>query len=97
LIAQDITQLKKMEQMRKDFVANVSHELRTPLTVLKGYLETFQEKEDKSSIYFSSFQQMYTQTERMQNLVDDLLMLTRFETKEKYSECVDSPKLLSQR
>ncbi len=96
LIAQDITQLKKMEQMRKDFVANVSHELRTPLTVLKGYLETFQDKEDESSIYFSSFQQMYTQTERMQNLVDDLLMLTRLETKEKYSECVDIPKLLSQ-
>ena len=96
LIAQDITQLKKMERMRKDFVANVSHELRTPLTVLKGYLETLQEMDDGASLYSRSFQQMYSQTERMQILVDDLLMLTRLETKEKNSECVDIPKLLTQ-
>jgi two-component system phosphate regulon sensor histidine kinase PhoR len=96
LIAQDITQLKKMERMRKDFIANVSHELRTPLTVLKGYLETLQELDDGSPIYTRSFQQMDAQTERMQILVDDLLMLTRLETKEKYSECVNIAKLLTQ-
>lgn len=96
LIAQDITQLKNMERMRKDFVANVSHELRTPLTVLKGYLETLRELDDGASVYSRSFRQMYEQTERMQFLIDDLLLLTRLETREKHSECVDVPQLLSQ-
>lgn len=96
LIAQDITQIKSMERMRKDFVANVSHELRTPLTVLKGYLETLQEMDDGESVYSRSFKQMFEQTERMHFLVDDLLLLTRLETREKRSECVDVPELLSQ-
>src|SRR5664280_2237637 len=97
LLAQDVTQLKKMERMRKDFVANVSHELRTPLTVLKGYLETLQDLDDgHSTLLTSSFQQMQGQTERMQHLVDDLLLLTRLETQQKKSRCVDVPALLSQ-
>ena len=97
LLAQDITQLKKMERMRKDFVANVSHELRTPLTVLKGYLETLQDMDDgQSPLLTSSFQQMQGQTERMQHLVDDLLLLTRLETQQKKTECVDVPSLLHQ-
>ena len=97
LLAQDVTQLKKMERMRKDFVANVSHELRTPLTVLKGYLETLQDMDDgESSLLTTSFQQMQSQTERMQHLVDDLLLLTRLETQQKKTECVDVPALLTQ-
>lgn len=97
LLAQDVTQLKKMERMRKDFVANVSHELRTPLTVLKGYLETLQDMDDgNSSLLTTSFQQMQGQTERMQHLVDDLLLLTRLETQQKKTECVNVPALLSQ-
>lgn len=97
LLAQDVTQLKKMETMRKDFVANVSHELRTPLTVLKGYLETVQDLDDQSSpLLTSSFKEMLGQTERMQHLVDDLLLLTRLETKQKKSVCVDIPALLGQ-
>ncbi|MDP1772968.1 MAG: phosphate regulon sensor histidine kinase PhoR [Methylobacter sp.] len=97
LLAQDVTQLKKMERMRKDFVANVSHELRTPLTVLKGYLETLQDMDDgESPLLTTSFQQMQGQTERMQHLVDDLLLLTRLETQQKKTECVNIPALLSQ-
>ena len=97
LLAQDVTQLKKMERMRKDFVANVSHELRTPLTVLKGYLETLQDLDDEQSpLLTTSFQQMQGQTERMQHLVDDLLLLTRLETQQKKSHCIDVPALLSQ-
>lgn len=97
LLAQDVTQLKKMERMRKDFVANVSHELRTPLTVLKGYLETLQDMDDgESPLLTTSFQQMKGQTERMQHLVDDLLLLTRLETQQKKTECVNIPALLIQ-
>ncbi|MGZ8190305.1 MAG: phosphate regulon sensor histidine kinase PhoR [Methylococcaceae bacterium] len=97
LLAQDVTQLKKMERMRKDFVANVSHELRTPLTVLKGYLETLQDIDDGlSPLLTTSFKEMQGQTERMQHLVDDLLLLTRLETQQKKAQCVDVPALLSQ-
>jgi len=97
LLAQDVTELKRMERMRKDFVANVSHELRTPLTVLKGYLETLQDMDDRESpLLTTSFQQMQGQTERMQHLVDDLLLLTRLETRQKKTECVNIPALLIQ-
>jgi two-component system phosphate regulon sensor histidine kinase PhoR len=97
LIAHDVTQLKKMERMRKDFVANVSHELRTPLTVLKGYLETLTDFDaGLSPLHTTSFEQMLQQTERMQHLVDDLLLLTRLETQQKKSDCVDIPQLLKQ-
>ena len=96
LLAQDVTQLKNIERMRTDFVANVSHELRTPLTVLKGYLETLLEMDDGQSIYSRSFQNMATQTERMNFLIDDLLLLARLETNSKKSECVDIPELLKQ-
>lgn len=97
LIAQDVTQLKIMERMRKDFVANVSHELRTPLTVLKGYLETLQDMDDGDSpVLTASFHQMLGQTERMQHLVDDLLLLTRLESQQKKTACVYVPELLGE-
>lgn len=97
LLAQDVTQLKKMQTMRKDFVANVSHELRTPLTVLKGYLETLQDMDDDTSpLLTNSFKEMLGQTERMQHLVDDLLLLTRLETQQKKTQCIDVPALLDQ-
>ena len=96
LIAQDVTQLRKMEQMRKDFVANVSHELRTPLTVLKGYLETLQELDEPlHPLLTHSYQQMLEQTDRMQYLVDDLLLLSNLETQPMKTQCVDIPELLS--
>lgn len=95
LLAQDVTQLKIMERMRKDFVANVSHELRTPLTVLKGYLETLQDIDSgDSAVLTASLHQMHEQTERMQHLVDDLLLLTRLESQQKKAECVNVPTLL---
>ena len=96
-LAQDVTQLKQTERMRKDFVANVSHELRTPLTVLKGYLETLEDMDNGESLLLtSSLRNMQGQTERMQHLVDDLLLLAHLETKNKKHEIIDIRKLLNQ-
>ncbi|MDD2767502.1 MAG: phosphate regulon sensor histidine kinase PhoR [Methylococcus sp.] len=97
LIAQDVTQLRFMERVRSDFVANVSHELRTPLTVLRGYMETLNDggAELPASSYQKMFQRMVEQTNRMQNLVDNLLSLTRLESGPvKPSAAVNVPVLL---
>lgn len=96
MIAHDVTQQKLMEAMRKNFVDNISHELRTPLTVLKGYIETLQDIDDKQSVMqTNSLQQMNAQTDRMQYLVDDLLLLARLETTKKKTECVDISNLIN--
>ncbi|MBZ9539679.1 phosphate regulon sensor histidine kinase PhoR [Modicisalibacter tunisiensis] len=81
VMVRDITRLHRLEQMRRDFVANVSHELRTPLTVLTGYLETYTEHADQLPPRWQrGLGQMQDQTRRMQNLVEDLLLLSRLET-----------------
>jgi two-component system phosphate regulon sensor histidine kinase PhoR len=98
LVAQDVTQLRFMERVRTDFVANVSHELRTPLTVLKGYIETLSDGADKlPESYTRVFQRMEEQTIRMQNLIDGLLSLTRLEsaTHQVAQQRVDVPALLA--
>ncbi|MGJ7458329.1 phosphate regulon sensor histidine kinase PhoR [Halomonas sp. MA07-2] len=80
LMARDITRLHRLEEMRRDFVANVSHELRTPLTVLAGYLETYATYADQLPQRFArGLPRMQEQTSRMQNLVSDLLLLSRLE------------------
>ncbi len=82
LIARDITYLHRLEQVRRDFVANVSHELRTPLTVISGYLETMTSADDDHARQWSRSLMFMTQhTQRMQRLVEDLLLLSRLETK----------------
>ncbi len=97
LLAQDVTQLKQMERMRKDFVANVSHELRTPLTVIKGYLETLEDMDDgMSPLLTTSVKNMQGQAERMQHLIEDLLLLAHLETKSKKHEIINIPELLTQ-
>lgn len=79
LLARDITALEQAEAMRRDFVANVSHEIRTPLTVLVGFIETLQTlalAPEERKYYLSLMAQ---QAGRMQNLVQDLLTLSRLE------------------
>ncbi|MGD8514368.1 MAG: phosphate regulon sensor histidine kinase PhoR [Granulosicoccaceae bacterium] len=79
-IARDITHLQRLEQMRRDFVANVSHEMRTPLTVITGYLEMLQlEDYDKDSLH-EFVERMNQQASRLQSIIGDLLLLSRLES-----------------
>jgi two-component system phosphate regulon sensor histidine kinase PhoR len=82
LIARDITKLHRLEVMRRDFIANVSHELSTPLTVISGYLESLVGKARKPEQLEQALRQMQQQTERMRNLVNDLLQISRLELNE---------------
>lgn len=82
MIVRDITQLHRLESMRKDFVGNVSHELGTPITVIKGYLEAILDNLDGlDKKWHKPMQQMRQQSLRMENIVRDLLMLSSLETK----------------
>ena len=80
LVIRDITRLRHLEEMRKEFVANISHELRTPLTVLIGYLETLQGSDDLPPQWQRAFQQMDQQTRRLSVLAEDLVMLSQLES-----------------
>lgn len=79
----ELTEQKRAEQMRADFVANASHELRTPLTAVIGYLDTLMGPARNDRQAHKKFMPiMRAQAERMSNLVDDLLSLSRIELKE---------------
>jgi two-component system phosphate regulon sensor histidine kinase PhoR len=83
IVTHDITEMKRMEMVRSDFVANVSHELKTPLTSIKGFVETLldgalDDKEDARS--FLKIVQDHAR--RLEILVDDLLSLAHLESKE---------------
>ncbi len=81
VIGRDVTRLARLEQMRRNFVANVSHELRTPLTVLGGYIETLQQIDRiRPEELRKHMTIMHEQSARMQRLVDDLLTLSKLET-----------------
>ena len=81
MIVRDITQLHRLESMRKDFVGNVSHELGTPITVIKGYLEAILDNLDGlDEKWHKPMRQMRQQSMRMENIVRDLLMLSSLET-----------------
>jgi len=79
IMIQDVTDLRKTEAMRRDFVANVSHEMRTPITVLMGFLETVQSLELNKSQQDQYFEMMMAQAKRMKSLVEDLLTLANLE------------------
>lgn len=81
LVFHDITQLRRLEQIRQDFVANVSHELRTPISSIKGYAETLLEgalKDKDNAKEFISI--IYQDSNRLANLINDLLDLSKIES-----------------
>jgi two-component system phosphate regulon sensor histidine kinase PhoR len=81
LVFHDITEIKRLERVRKDFVANVSHELRTPLTSIKGYIEALLDgvKDDpKQCLEFLQILQKHAN--RLNNLIADLLILSQIES-----------------
>lgn len=81
LISRDVSQVEKLDLMRRDFIANVSHELRTPLTVVGGFLETLEDMDgaipEATRGYFTMMQD---QTNRMRLLIEDLLTLSQLES-----------------
>jgi len=80
LVLHDITGLKHLETVRRDFVANVSHELKTPLTVIRGYAETLAGDDVPADVRRDFLAKVLANARRMQQLVDDLLDLSRIES-----------------
>jgi len=80
LMVRDVSELHRLERIRRDFVANASHELRTPLTVLKGYIEMMLPEAQRSlAEWRTPLMEMHAQAARMEALVRDLLKLARLE------------------
>jgi two-component system phosphate regulon sensor histidine kinase PhoR len=83
IVIHDITEIRRLETMRRDFVANVSHELKTPLTSIKGFTETLLEgawRDEKNVQHFLGIIREHAQ--RLDNLVNDLLSLAHMEVKD---------------
>jgi len=83
VVVHDITEIRRLETVRSDFVANVSHELKTPLTSIKGFVETLLEgalDDKENNRHFLKI--IRDHAERLDNLVNDLLSLSHLESKE---------------
>ena len=81
LVLHDVTELRRLERVRSEFVANVSHELRTPLTCIKGYLETLLDGALDDRAHARRFLEVAgTHAERLDRLIDDLLELSNIES-----------------
>ena len=100
MVTRDITEQRRIDSMRKDFVANVSHELRTPLTVITGFLDMIlRGKELDEKTLQEHLGLMQQEAVRMQSLVNDLLSLSRLESKDEQEseppEVVNMAKLVA--
>ena len=94
VVLHDVTRLRRLESLRRDFVANVSHELRTPVTSIKGFLETLLDgalEEKENAVRFLHI--MLRQVNRLDAIISDLLSLSRIErgAEEQMIELVASP------
>jgi two-component system phosphate regulon sensor histidine kinase PhoR len=80
ILFHDITEFKRLDDMRRDFVANVSHELRTPLSILRGYIETLLESAQRRDELRRILGVMERHSKRLGLLLDDLLSLAKLES-----------------
>ncbi|SDZ82395.1 two-component system, OmpR family, phosphate regulon sensor histidine kinase PhoR [Desulfuromusa kysingii] len=79
IVLHDLTRLRRLESVRRDFVANVSHELKTPITAIRGAVETLLDDESTDVASQRFLQIIFKQSERLNALVEDLLNLSRIE------------------
>jgi two-component system phosphate regulon sensor histidine kinase PhoR len=87
VVFNDVTQLRRLENMRRDFVANVSHEIKTPLTAIKGFVETLQQgKVDKTEESQRFLEIIQKHVDRLSSIIEDLLALARIEQKDEQKE-----------
>ena len=98
MLVREVTREVRLEQMRKDFVANASHELRSPLTVVSGYLDELADDDDLGREWHEPLADMRRQAQRMRDIVEDLLELSRLEASadEAPTGPVDVPGLVAQ-
>jgi two-component system phosphate regulon sensor histidine kinase PhoR len=82
ILVRDITTLNRLLTVRQNFVANVSHELRTPLAVIQGYMESIADPAEPTDLRLTLTSKLTSPLNRMQSLVDDLLLLTNLESTE---------------
>jgi two-component system phosphate regulon sensor histidine kinase PhoR len=100
LIVRDVSDLRRLDTARRDFVANASHELRTPLTVLRGYLDVMEPETRKGGgleDWSQPMAEMRAQAARMEALINDLLKLARLEANliNTRADLLDVPKMLA--
>jgi two-component system, OmpR family, phosphate regulon sensor histidine kinase PhoR len=89
VVMNDVTKLRRLETIRRDFVANVSHELRTPITSIRGYVETLLDGAlDNRDDSIRFLQIVLRQSERLNAIIDDLLVLSRIEQESREKEIV---------
>ena len=86
LVLHDITDLRRADQIRRDFVANVSHELRTPLTAIKGYTEALMDEAGHDDSTRRFLEIIHRHSTRMERLVNDLLRLARLDAGQEVPE-----------
>ncbi len=96
LSARDVTQARRLEEMRRDFISNASHELRTPITVMSGYIEMLRETETDSTRM--PLEKIQAQTRRMEDIISELIDLAKLESAAEIEEPVpiDSGRLLNE-
>ncbi len=87
IVFSDVTQLRRLEDMRRDFVANVSHEIKTPLTAIKGFVETLHQNIVETPEEAERFLGIITKhVDRLNTIIEDLLMLSRIENEGEHGD-----------